>query len=65
MQSVIARVYDRERVSNVGIVTLFSIIIILLVIAVYILKSVLKSICVEFGPGSYVVNYGFIYAFCG
>ncbi len=25
----------------------------------------LKSICVEFGPGSYVVNYGFIYALCG
>ncbi len=21
---------------------------------------VLKSICIEFGPGSYVVNYGFI-----
>ncbi len=25
----------------------------------------LKSICVEFDPGSYVVNYGFIYALCG
>ncbi len=21
--------------------------------------------CVEFSPGSYVVNYGFIYALCG
>ena len=25
----------------------------------------LKSIYVEFGPGSYVVNYGFIYALYG
>ncbi len=25
--------------------------------------TLLKSICVEFGPGSYVVNYGFIYVF--
>ena len=25
----------------------------------------LKSICVEFNPGSYVVNYGFMYALCG
>ncbi len=28
-------------------------------------KCTLKSICVEFNPGSYVVNYGFIYALCG
>ncbi len=33
-------------------------------VIVYML-AILKSICVEFGPGSYVVNYGFIYAFCG
>ena len=24
-----------------------------------------KSICIEFDPGSYVINYGFIYALCG
>ena len=26
---------------------------------------ILKSICIEFNPGIYVVNYGFIYALCG
>ncbi len=31
----------------------------------YIYSTIYKSICVEFGPGSYVVNYSFIYAFCG
>ena len=25
---------------------------------------ILKSICFEFGPGSYVVNFGFIYGLC-
>ncbi len=31
----------------------------------FVLELYLKSICVEFDPGSYVVNYGFIYALCG
>ncbi len=29
------------------------------------LKKSLFAVCVEFGPGSYVVNYGFIYAVSG
>ena len=28
-------------------------------------QSALKFICIEFDPGSYVVNYGFIYTLCG